>query len=147
LKARLLLTDKQWPKAGEILEAVIRDYPRHAGAYYYLGLVYAAEKDHKKAKGALLKAVEYTPGNLNARILLAESYLAERAPDLVLEQLKAVLAGQPKDYRAYVLKGTAYLLKRDLKTAKDAFSHAIELRPDDPTAYYRLAMISRREGR
>jgi tetratricopeptide (TPR) repeat protein len=37
-------------------------------------------------------------------------------------------------------------LKRDLKTAKDAFSHAIELRPDDPTAYYRLAIISRREG-
>lgn len=147
LKARLLLTDKQWPKAGEILEAVIREYRRHGGAHYYLGLVYVAQKDQKKAKGALLKAVEYTPGNLNARILLAESYLAERAPDLALEQLKAVLAGQPKDYRAYVLKGTAYLLKRDLKTAKTAFSHAIELRPDDLTAYYRLAMVSRREGR
>ena len=147
LKARLLLTDKQWPKAGEILEAVIREYPRHGGAHYYLGLVYAAQEDQKKAKGALLKAVEYTPGNLNARILLAESYLAERAPDLALEQLKAVLAGQPKDYRAYVLKGTASLLKGDLKTAKTAFSHAIEIRPDDPTAYYRLAMVSRHEGR
>lgn len=147
LKARLLLTDRQWPKAGDILEAVIRDYPRHAGAYYELGLVYVAQKDQRKAKGALLKAVEYDPGNLNARILLAESYLAERAPDLALEQLKVVLTGQPKDYRAHILKGTAYLLKRDLKAAKDAFSHAIELRPEDPAAYYRLAIVSRREGR
>jgi putative PEP-CTERM system TPR-repeat lipoprotein len=146
LKARLLLTDKQWPKAADILEAVIRDYPRHAGAYYYLGLVYVAEKEQKKAKGALLKAVEYNPGNLNARILLAESYLAERAPDLALEQLKVVLTGQPKDYRAHILKGTACLLKRDLKTARKAFSHAMELRPDDPAAYYRLAIVSRTEG-
>jgi len=147
LKARLLLTDKQWPKAGEILEAVIRDYPRHGGAHYYLGLVYVAQKSQKKAKGALLKAVEYIPGNLKARLLLAESYLSERAPDLALEQLKAVLAAQPKDYRAHVLKGTAHLLKQDLKMAENAFSYAIELRPDDPTAYYRLAMVSRRQGR
>jgi len=146
LKARLLLKDRQWPKAADILEAVIRDYPRHAGAYYELGLVYVAEKDQNKAKGALLKAVEYNPGNLNARILLAESYLAERAPDLALEQLKVVLEGQPKDYRTQILAGTAYLLKRDLKTARKAFSHAIELRPDNPTAYYRLAIVSRREN-
>jgi tetratricopeptide (TPR) repeat protein len=146
LKARLLITDKQWSKAGDVLEAIIRDYPRHAGAYHYLGLVYVAQKDQKKAKGAFLKAVEYNPGNLNARILLAESFLAERAPDLALEQLKSVLDERPQDYQAHVLQGTAYLLKRNMTAAKDAFSHAIDLRPDDPTGYYRLAIVSRGEG-
>ncbi|GAF68985.1 unnamed protein product, partial [marine sediment metagenome] len=139
LRAHLLLEKQQFSEAGEVLDTIINDQPRHAGAHYYRGLIYLAEKDQARAKGALLKAVEYNPINLKARILLAEVYLAERAPDLALEQLKIVLTKEPGNYQAHLHQGNAYLLKRDIKSSRQFFEKAAKISPDDPTAYYRLA--------
>ena len=78
---------------------------------------------------------------------LAEIYLAERAPDLAMEQLTAVLERDPQNYRAYLLKGNASVLKRDLKGARQAYLRATELSPGSPAAYYQLATLDRLERR
>ncbi len=95
----------------------------------------------------LLKAVEYIPGNLFARIRLAEIYLSEGAAELALEQLKVVLARQPGNDQAHVLKGNAYLLKREPERARQAYRKAVEFSPDNPAAYYHLARLDRLHDR
>jgi tetratricopeptide (TPR) repeat protein len=147
LKARLFLRERKTGEAVNVLAAVIKDDPRHAGAHYYLGLAYMAERDRTKAKGAFLKAVEFGPGNLKARILLSEIYLRERAADLALEQLNIVLVREPENFQAHLLQGNAYVLKRDAKSAREAYSKAKELQPDNPIAYYQLATLDRFQGR
>jgi tetratricopeptide (TPR) repeat protein len=66
---------------------------------------------------------------------------------LAIEQVKAVLAEKPGHYRAQVLKAMAYHLKGDFKKAREAYTHATRLRPDDPTAYYQLAKLDRHDHR
>jgi len=147
LKARMLLDKKKFEEAGELLDAIIKDQPRHAGALYYRGLVYLAERDQPRAKAALLKAVEYTPGNLKARLALAQIYLAERSSDLALEHLQIVLARDPENYQALVLEGSSQLLKGDEQQARKAFEKAAEIRPGDPAAFYQLATLDRSQRR
>jgi tetratricopeptide (TPR) repeat protein len=147
LRARLLLKDRKFGEAQEILEGITKDRPRHGHAHHYLGLAYMGENERTKAKGALLKAVEYGPGNLRARMLLAELFLGERAVDLAQAQLKVVLTKEPGNYIAHVLQGNAYALKRDVEKARQAYSKAAELRPDDPVPYYQLATLDRAQGR
>ena len=147
LKARLFLEDRKPEEAAAILEAITSEYPRHGGAHYYLGIACLAKKDSTKAKSALLKALEYGPGKLRARTLLAGIYLGERAANLALEQLEIVLAKDPINYRAHVLKGNALVLKQEAKSAREAYLKATQLRPDDSRAYYQLAILERSEHR
>jgi len=147
MKARLLLGSGKAEEAAPLLEGLTKDHPDHAAAYYYLGLAHMTRRDLTKAKAALLKAVEFGPGNVRARMLLAETYLGERAADLALEQLEFVVSRQPEDYRAQVLKGNALLLKGNRPDARKAYVKATEISPDDPLAHYQLGTLDRFERR
>lgn len=147
LKARLLLHEKELPEATNLLEGVSRDQPESAEFHYYLGLAYTAQNERKRAKDALQKAVQYNTENLKARILLAQVYLSERSPDLALEQTRAILAKDPAQYQALAVEANAHLQKEDLAKARRAFLEAINSESDNPTLYYQLALLDRREGR
>lgn len=147
VKARILLQDKQWTKASEILEGLVMDQPDYPGAQRYLGIVYLAQHNAKKAKGALLKAVAFHQEDIKARVVLARIFLSERSPDLALEQVDAVLQGHPEHYEAQILKANAFVQKQDLQTARQVFTKAAQMRSDDPVIYYQLALIDRYEHR
>jgi tetratricopeptide (TPR) repeat protein len=147
LKAQVLMKENKLKEAAELLDGILKDQPGYADAYYYRGLIYLSDKDQARAKASLLKAVDYNPNNLNARIRLAEVYLTEGAGDLAMEQANAVIARDTRNYQAYLLKGNALLLKRDTGGAREAYEKAAGIGPDNPAAYYQLATLSRVEGR
>ncbi len=49
----------------------------------------------------------------------------------MLEKIKRKLADNPNDVQGWVILGKLYLGNHDYKNAKDAFAHAVALRPED----------------
>jgi tetratricopeptide (TPR) repeat protein len=57
--------------------------------------------------------------------------------------LNVILAGEPGNYQAHLLKGNAYALKGDAKEAQEAFQEAASISPENPAAFHQLATLDR----
>jgi len=97
-----------------------------------------------KALPALLTAMSLSlplsPG-------LANDLKVRITGDLALEHLEIVLAEEPENSKALILKGNAHLLEGDEKQAREAFEKAAKASPSDPAALYQLATLNRLQHR
>lgn len=72
---------------------------------------------------------------------MSEIYLRQHAYDLAVNQTTAVIKLDPKAYRAYLLRGNAYVALKKIKEAEDDYKKMIEIGSDNPAGYYRLAYL------
>ncbi len=97
-------------------------------------------------------AVGLDPSLLNARIYLATAYAQQYVPgaetaenkrfaDQAIEEYKNVLRADPANTNA--VKGTAYLYlqEKQFDEAKQYYTRASKIDPNDPEAYYSIAYI------
>ena len=98
-------------------------------------------------------AVSLDPSLQNAKLYLATAYAQQYIPGLdspdnlqnaynAIDQYKSVLASDPKNVNS--IKGIAflYLNMKKLDDAKEYYQKAIDLDPNDPEAYYSVAVIN-----
>lgn len=64
----------------------------------------------------------------------------------VQQHLTAQLAAEPQDARAYFLRGNVYLDQRQFALARDDYTRALELMPEDPIAYNNRGIAHRGLG-
>jgi predicted Zn-dependent protease len=95
------------------------------------------------AKSALAEALKLAPELGEARLALAGLYLQSKSFDLAIEESNKVLGLQPKQVRAHLLLGRAYLGKREPAKASAAFKAVTENAPQDPMGYYYLGLAYR----
>jgi tetratricopeptide (TPR) repeat protein len=147
LKGRLYLIRKDFDNALECFDFVVREDSRNAMAHYYKALCLMGKGDRKLAEQDLLQAVELKSDLLDARLILAESYLRERNQRLARQQIESALELAPNHTTALTLQGNLKIQERDLKGAELALQRVIELVPDYAAGYVRLGMLYNILGR
>ena len=143
--ARLLLAKNNANEAIPILQGVVRDEPRFAGAYHFLGVAFMRERQMIQARGAFAEAVKANPNLSESRTALAELYLAEGSLDLALEQAQAAIQLNPRNVHAAIISGDVYLRKGDVAKSKKVFEAVAQALPKEAVGPYRLGLVARAE--
>jgi len=141
LKGRILFARKDFGNALERFDVVVRESPRNGLAYYYRGLCHIEKGEPKMGRQDLLKALEFNPGLLDARLLLAEFYLKDRNADLARQQIDAAAKISPQNPRVLIYAGSLKVLEGDLKGAEEIYSRIIQADADYAPAYTQLGLI------
>jgi len=141
LKGRIFLVRRDFGNALERFDLVVRESPRNAMAHYFRGLSHIGKGDSKMGQQDLLKAVEFYPGLLEARLILAEFYLNERNADLARQQIDAAMKIAPRNTRVLMHLGSLKVLERDMKGAEEIYSKVIQADADYAPAYIQLGLI------
>lgn len=110
---------------------------------------------YEEAIGHFKQAVDYDPSLINARLYLATAYAQQYIPGAeteenkrnalsAIDEFKKVLEkNPPREAQVASLKGIAslYFNMKEMQQAKDYHKKVIELDPNDPEAYYSIAVI------
>ena len=86
------------------------------------------------------------PENTEALVGLASTYLFQQDFDRTFQFVNDALRIDPKYRNAYVLKGTAYLMKDNKKLAISSYETAIQQDPEFYEAYFILGQIFQAEN-
>jgi tetratricopeptide (TPR) repeat protein len=141
LKGRILLTRRDFGSALERFNVVVRESPRNSMAYYFRGLAYIGKGDPKMGQQDLVKAVEFNPRLLDARLILSEFYLNERNADLARQQIDAAMKIAPRNTRVLMHQASLKVLEKDLKGAEEIYGRIIQSDADYAPAYVQLGLI------
>jgi tetratricopeptide (TPR) repeat protein len=133
-----------WNKRLEVAQKIVAAYPDAARAQADLGNTYAGNNQNDKAREAYQKAIELDPkwsGGYNA---LSGSYIFSDPKDLKKGEENALKVVEllPKSSNAEVLLGDCYRAQNDMEKARTAYTKAIELNTDEPTAYYKRGHVN-----
>jgi tetratricopeptide (TPR) repeat protein len=141
LKGRILLTRRDFGNALDRFNVAVKESPRNSMAYYFRGLSYIGKGDPKLGRQDLLRAVEFNPGLLDARLILAEFYLKERDVDLARQQIEAAMKIAPRSTRVLMHQASLKVLEKDLKGAEEIYGRIIQVDADYAPAYVQLGLI------
>ncbi len=141
LKGRLDLARRDFGRALERFELVVRESPQNAMAHYFKALCLLGKGERELAQQDLLKSVELNPGMVDARFILAEFYLRDRDLELARQQIEIVMKQAPSNVRALMLQASLKSLEGDVKGAETVFQRVIELDPNYSPAYLRLGVL------
>ncbi len=141
LKSEMLVFQKKFPEALKMLSSLEKDEPNDVRVHYYRALTHIGLGKNDQAGLAAARAIELKPEYTKARLLLADIHYQNRSFDLALAEAQKVLAAEPLNYRAKMIAGNACLNSDKHSEAEKRFNELIEIQPDNPAAYYRLAIL------
>jgi tetratricopeptide (TPR) repeat protein len=124
--------------------------PKNPEIFYYRGLCRLWKGDIRLAQEDIFQAVELNPDFIDARVMLAKTYLQDsREGNLRLAQvqLDEALKQIPNHLEALTLLGSLKIRAQNLEGAKKVFEKVIEIYPDHAPAYIELGFIYVRTNR
>ena len=127
--------------AADSYRRALRADPKYALAYNNLAVALSDLGEASAAREALVRATDLEPAFARARLNLARWYVRHRDPLAALTLLRELVAFQPNDADAWHDMGTVLLLLHRPDEARDAFSSAIDKRPEHAEARYALAQV------
>jgi tetratricopeptide (TPR) repeat protein len=128
------------------LEQILRDYPDLAVVHALLGLAYGRIDDAGRAVDEFKRAIELAPEDGKNHFYLAELYLARQRPKNAEEHYLKAVEKNPVLADAWVRLGDLALERNDLAGARKDFQVVVRLRPEDPAARGKLALVYQLEG-
>jgi len=146
-KQKYLESGKRYEAAGKYKEAqlqflnalkVDKDY---GDAHYEMSKTYLKTNNAQLAYAELLKTVQFSPNNVQAKIDLGNLLLDGRATDRAEEQAKAVLAINPNNADAYALQAGIAQQRGDNATALQQIQHAMQLDPNRAAFHTEAALL------
>ncbi len=118
--------------------AILKEFPKDAGACEELGRLYLASNRPADAVTAFQSAAALSPTPAN-RLALATAYLKNNQPDLAAPILQAALAENPQDYDLRMAVGRIQRDKHDYPAAANQFVLAAKIKPDSVEAWNEAA--------
>lgn len=138
--ARLAYLDKDFTRARDVSERLLKAYPNDWRALLVAGLAEGQLKSMAKAETYLAQATKIRPDALLPRQALAQIYLrAGRSRD-ALALLQPVVDSKSPDANSLTLAGMAYLQADDPKRSEAAFARAAKIDPNATAARRALAL-------
>jgi tetratricopeptide (TPR) repeat protein len=141
LKSEILVYQKKYKQAMEILITLKHEEPRAPRPHYFMALCQTGLNRKEQAKASALKAVELKPNYTQARLLLADMHYQDRSYELALNQAEAVLKSVPSNYRAILVSANAHMAMGKVEQAEKGFQTLIDIDPKNPAGYYRMGVI------
>jgi tetratricopeptide (TPR) repeat protein len=143
--ARIRLAKNNADEAISLLQGVVKDEPKFAGGYHFLGVAFMQKHQAAQARGAFTEAVKLNPNLPESRTALAETLLAEGSVDLAIEQALAAIQLNPRNVQAALILGDAYLRKGDVVKSRQEFEAVTQVLPNEAIGPYRLGLVARAE--
>jgi len=138
--ARLAYLDKDYTRARDVAERLLKNYPNDWRALLVAGLAEVQLQHAAKAETYLAQASKARPDAVLPRQALAQLYLrAGRARDAI-GLLQPILDAKTPDAESLTLAGLAYLQADDPKRSEAAFAQAARIDPKATTARRALAL-------
>src|SRR5438105_4930703 len=135
------IASKNYAAGHHRVDEVLQKQANSAVGYYLRGKLYLSEKKFDLAQTALLKAIDLDPNLSSAYDLLAPAFLYANNPSEALNQMNAVLAKKPDDFRALLVTGMIYSQMKEFNKARDAYEKVIAASPTHVLALNNLAYI------
>jgi tetratricopeptide (TPR) repeat protein len=143
LQGELMVVERKFTEAVELFDQLIKEEPRSAAAHYFKGLAHLGKGEPLVSKMSLAKAVELNPGDIRARLLLAEVHMRERSFDLARRECEEVLKLQPDNYQAKHMLGNTHMFAGRAPEAQANYEALIKQDPKNPVGYFRLGLLQR----
>ncbi len=144
------LGKEKWGDAKKHLEKVVKEYDRHADAWYQLGRLAERDKKLDEAQKDYQMALDADPQYLMPLLRLSSMALDRGDINSVLEHSTRILSLNPYDYpTAYYFNGVAHLQMQHMSEAEVAARRAIQLDPNhtNPRNYYLMGFVLAQTGR
>lgn len=140
--AHIALIDRDFSKARELSQQLLRWAPANAGVLQLAGAVESSSGSLVMAERHLGKALQINPELPVARHLLARTYLRLGQPGRALETLQPLSKPGSTDAQALALSGLAEQQQGNAGLAEDYFSRAGKVDPKDERVQASLALTS-----
>src|SRR3989304_5003966 len=111
-RGKAYLKQENYDKARIGFRNVLQTDPKHAEAYYMLGLTAEAGKNWQQAFGNYSKAVELNPDYIDARAKLGVFFLLMGNLDKATEMTDMILSKQPSDPSGRIMSVISVALSR-----------------------------------
>jgi tetratricopeptide (TPR) repeat protein len=145
-RGKAFFQEKNYDKARIEFRNVLQINPRNVDGRYALALVDEAEGNLRQAFAGFRQASEQKPDHLPSLIKIGQYYLAGNQMVEVMDQAKAILALDPKNADAFVLRGAVHLRQNELALARHEIDQALLAEPDNLSAVSALVGIERKAG-
>jgi len=139
LAAKIALAEKQPDKAILELAEVLKKDPKNVGIHVDLGLIYFGKKDFKTAETYFLKALELDSKAANARVALAQLYLASGDQEKGEQQLVLGTKADPENEALLHVLGLFYSITKQSSDFEKLYLDILKKKPDSLIAKKRLA--------
>lgn len=127
-------------------DKILKLLPSYVQSHLIAGIANYGLNNFEQANVHLSRYLSAAPANARARRLHGLTQLRLARPEAALETLKPLADQEGSDSEIMSLIGTAAARSGELVLAKDYFSRAVELDPDNSDAKYRLAISKLRGG-
>lgn len=144
--AQLALIERDFPKARESIQQLLRASSNHVGVLQLAGILEAVSGSQILAETHFSKALQLKPSADFARRALAQVNLRMGRPALALETLAPLIGIQSRDALALGAAGDAALRLGDALTAEGYFKRALALTPADERLRTVLALSNATRG-
>lgn len=141
-KGKRLLEQGDLVKAALELKNAVQIDPKFAEGYYQLGLLEWRRGAYPGAFEWFGKAVQASPGHLEAQVMLGRLYLltGERGRALAQERADLVLKTAPRHGGALLLRGAVLMARQEWDRAAELFEWLTGQKESQPEAYQLLAL-------
>jgi tetratricopeptide (TPR) repeat protein len=141
LLADSFLARKEWKKAEQIYQAMIKQIPKGEVGYLKMGMSRKLQGKPGEAAGFFGQAVEMNPKDLTAINEYIFALAAAKDTTKAKKVLDETVAKEPKNPLLWDMVGRFQLASGKPAEAEAAFLKSIELAPDFMAPYYQLGVI------
>lgn len=141
VKAKLLITDQKNKEALAILDRLTKDSPRWGEAHYQKGVAHLNEGDIQLSLNAVNQAIQLSPGNPDARTLLAYHRLLQRDFESARKNAVQALQKAPGNFRAGIILAKSLLYLGEADKALALFEEMESQAPENIEIIYNRALV------
>ena len=115
-------------------------------ASYLLALAYMAANKFNLAQRTLIRLLTLVPNYPDAVLALTDIYYKKGNYDLSIDHLNRVIAGNPGNFRAYLILGNCLIALGQFEAAELNFRKALKLNDKSFDARFFLSMTTEKQG-
>ncbi len=147
LAGNALIGMKDYPRALRYLSHAADIQPKDPTVQAALGYGQFVSGDVDRAIGSFESVLDLNATNSDAQTFLVLSLVGKGEYDKAIESTRTMLQKDPDNALLLNLLGGAYLAKKDLPAARDAFGRSLKAKPDYAPAAINLSKIAYGERR
>jgi|GEM_PF-1506930 len=133
------LIKRDYTKAIEAFDAVIKSAPFYAKAYYYKGLTFAELRDTTRAISSIQTAIEQDPEYLDAYNSLSALFVGQRNYTAGIQVLKSAFLLNPYDELLNLNMAIVYRNMSESDSAIKFYKRAMKINPNNKEAALAVA--------
>lgn len=135
-----------FPEALELYKEILAEAPRHLRARFNLASIYHEQKRYEEAAAQYTLLLKAYPHHARSLVNLADIAMAEGQPGRAYVLLLQAVAVEPDRGYPYSFLGRYFYEQGKLTEAREALERSLAIE-DDALTYYRLGLLSLRQGR